>query len=859
MRMKRWHGLLLLLITTGVLQAQEIKPPYWEDIQAFKKQDSLQFPGTNKILFVGSSSFTNWKDVQDYFPSYPIINRGFGGSSLPDVIRYSKDVIFPYRPKQIVIYCGENDLAASDTVTAKMVFSRFVQLFNMIRTRLPAVPIIYISMKPSPSRQLLTPKMREGNSMIRSFLKKKKKTVFVDVYREMIDDEGKPIPELFLEDQLHMNKKGYGIWQKAIEPYLIKNDTELKSPDGNIVFKLNLKDSSPSYSLSYKNNLLIENSFLNLDLDGLGMLNAASMEKAPVFKEVKENYELFVGKASKVSNHYRQATIYLQDGKNKDYHFSLEVRAFNDGLAFRYVLPKLSNHSSFTLLDEQTQFRFMSDPVVKALLLPDFFSSHEGLYTTMPLSKIKEDTLMDMPALFQFPNKIFLAITEAALLDYAGMYLVNHNGILCGKLSPLPNQQKIKVKAVLPHVSPWRVLLISDRVGALIESNIITSLNEPTAIQDLSWLHPGTSTFPWWNGTIIPDNVVGGNNFETNKYYIDFCAANNIRYHSVVEYGGHEWYTNDGSDYQPGPNADITKPVAGLDMKQICDYAKSKNVEVRVWTHWKALYPKLDTAFALFQKWGLSGMMVDFMDRDDQEMVNIQTEILKKAAAHHLHIQFHGAYKPTGLSRTYPNEFTREGTLNYEHDKWDNLVNPNADINIPFTRMLAGSTDYHLGGFRALPYSKFIVQNFRPYVMGTRCHMLAMYVVLESYLGMVCDYPDAYIGQPGFEVIQGMPTTWDETHVPAAEVDQYVSIARRKKDTWYVGTITDSSARQIDLPLSFLPVGKFTADIYSDAPDADVNANLLTRQTVTVDRTTSLKLSLASGGGNIIILNKLKK
>jgi alpha-glucosidase len=523
------------------------------------------------------------------------------------------------------------------------------------------------------------------------------------------------------------------------------------------------------------------------------------------------------------------------------------------------LFPKENGQSSFALADERTQFRFTGDPVVKALLLPGFTTSHEGLYTTAPLSGIKEDTLMDMPALFQFPDKTYMAITEAALVDYAGMYLVKRQGVLCSQLSPLPDQPAIKVKAALPHKSPWRVLLISDRIGTLIESNIITSLNAPSAIKDISWLKPGTSTFPWWNGTIIPDKgVVGGNNFETNKYYIDFCAANNITYHTVVEYGGHEWYTNDGEGYQPGNNVDITKPVAGLDMKQVCDYAKQKNVGVRVWTHWKALYPKLDTAFAVFEKWGLSGMMVDFMDRDDQEMVNIQNEILRKAAAHHLHIQFHGAYKPTGLSRTWPNEFTREGTLNYEVHKWDTLVTPDADLNIVFTRMLAGATDYHLGGFRALPRSKFVVQSLRPFVMGTRCHMLAMYVVLESYLAMVCDYPDAYIGQPGFEVIKNMPTTWDQTHVTAAEPGKYISIARRKNDSWYIGTITGSKERDITISLGFLPPGKYTAEIYSDAADAGENADHLTKQTIVVDRSTVLKLVLASGGGNIIVLNKFK-
>jgi alpha-glucosidase len=634
-----------------------------------------------------------------------------------------------------------------------------------------------------------------------------------------------------------------------------REEVRLTSPDGNIMFTLQLNKDLPEYSIAYKKYALIKNSILNLVFEDRGISKISGTDPTPVFTEVNENYDLVVGKAKRVNNHYKQVIVSLQGIKN--YRVNLEVRAFNDGVAFRYILPK-QNKNSYTLLEEQTEFKFTSDPIVKALQLPNFTSSHEGLYTTMPLSKIKEDILMDMPSLFQFPNKVFLAITEAALLDYAGMYLIKHDGILSGKLSPFPNQTEIKVKAILPHKSPWRVFLISDRIGTLIESNIITSLNEPTKIKDWSWLKPGTTTFPWWNGTIIPDTIKGGNNFETNKYYIDFCAANNIKSHTIVEYGGHEWYTNDGEGYQPGKNADITKPVAELDIKQICDYARSKNVEIRVWTHWKALYPKLDEAFALFEKWGLNGMMVDFMDRDDQEMVNIQTEILQKAAKHHLHIQFHGAYKNTGLSRPYPNELTREGTLNYEVHKWNNIVTPDADMDIFFTRMLAGSTDYHLGGFKALPKSKFVVQNFRPYVMGTRCHMLAMYVVLENYLPMICDYPDAYIGEPGFEVLKNMPTTWDETKVTEAKVGEYISIARRKNNAWYIGTVTNSTPREIKLKLDFLPAGNYSAEIYGDAPDSNENANHLIKKKTVVNKTTVLKLVLSSGGGNIIELHKLK-
>jgi len=197
-------------------------PPFWNDIQNFKKQDSASFPPGNAILLIGSSSFTKWTDVQDYFPGYTIVNRGFGGSTLLDEIFYVNDIVFPYQPKQIIIYCGENDLASSDTVTAAMVFDRFKQLFQMIRNKTEA-PIAYISMKPSPSRRHLFPKMREGNQLIKDFLVTQKNTAFIDVHQKMLNAADEPIPEIFLDDSLHMNAKGYAIWQKEIQPYLLKD------------------------------------------------------------------------------------------------------------------------------------------------------------------------------------------------------------------------------------------------------------------------------------------------------------------------------------------------------------------------------------------------------------------------------------------------------------------------------------------------------------------------------------------------------------------------------------------------------------------------------------------------------------
>lgn len=632
----------------------------------------------------------------------------------------------------------------------------------------------------------------------------------------------------------------------------------LKSLDGNLVFTFKLSETGPAYQVNYKGNNLIEDSRLDLVFREAPDLMASLTPLKPVFREVDERYDLIVGKTKTVRSHYREVLIPLKERGGAERQINLVVRAFDDGLAFRYEFPLQENWTAYTLTEERSTFRLAQNPQVRTLFLPGFTSSHEGHYSTLSLDQVKENVLMDMPTLFEFPNHIYLAITEAALRDYAGMYLMKHEGLLTSQLSPLPGQNEIKVKAVLPHRTPWRVLMISDRIGALIESNILTSLNEPTSIKDVSWIKPGKTTFPWWNGNVTPDtNFAPGNNFETNKYYIDFCARNGLEYHSVVEYGLHEWYVNDGANFMPGPHADVTTPVPGLDMKQVCDYAREKGVGIRVWVHWKALYPKLDAAFAQFEKWGIKGMMVDFMDRDDQEMVNIQEEILRKAAEHHLHIQFHGAYKPTGMNRTYPNEFTREGTLNYENNKWAAGLSPDHDIMMPFTRMMAGATDYHLGGFRAVPESQYKIQYTRPLMLGTRCHMLAMYVVLESYLGMVCDYPESYEGQPGFDFLQEVPTVWDETRVLGAEVGEYITIARRKGADWYVGTITNTRPREIQVSLDFLEKSDYTADLYQDSPDAIQNPNHLSKQTRVVNSSDVMKIKIAPGGGQVMRLRKI--
>jgi alpha-glucosidase len=632
---------------------------------------------------------------------------------------------------------------------------------------------------------------------------------------------------------------------------------KLVSPDGNLQFVFKLTKTSPSYNITYKGRPVITGAELGLRFAEEGIFKNDLKAGKAIARDGEEKYSLIVGKASNVQEKYRELIIPLEQTKSPFRQVNIIVRAFNDGVAFRYEFPQQNTFTAFTLAAENSSFPIPADAKTLALFFPNFTSSHEGLYSSSLWSEVKEDTLIDLPVLFELPG-VYLAITEAALTDYAGMYLVKKNGIATSKLSPFRNDTGIAVKHTLPHQSPWRVLMISDRVGALIESNLLTNLSPPCKIEDLSWIKPGATTWPWWNGNVIPDTIAGGNNFETNQYYIDFCARNSIEFHSVVEYGLHEWYVNDGAGFSPGPNADPSKAVPGLNMQALCDYAKGKGVGIRVWVHWRALYPKLDKTFEQYEKWGIKGLMVDFMDRDDQEMVNIQEEILQKAAKHKLHIQFHGAYKPTGMTRTWPNEFTREGVLNYEYNKWDRLVTPDHDVNVAFTRLLAGSTDYHLGGFRFVTPSQFRPQYTRPMIVGTRCHMMAMYVVLENALGMFADYPDAYGEQWAFKMLTWMPTTWDETKVLDAKVGEYVIVARRKKNTWYVGGITNNKAREITLPLSFLSAIPHTGFIFEDGDEADKDPNQIkSRQPMdNLYNKDSLKLKFAPGGGVFMVLTE---
>jgi alpha-glucosidase len=399
-----------------------------------------------------------------------------------------------------------------------------------------------------------------------------------------------------------------------------------------------------------------------------------------------------------------------------------------------------------------------------------------------------------------------------------------------------------------PFVSPWRILMISDDPGQLLESNIILHLSDPPAIEDTSWIKPGKTTFPWWNHYVLEGvDFKPGVNTATMKHYIDFCAEQGIPYHSL---DGLDiaWY---GGPIAPNGPTDVTTAAPSIDMPELLRYAKEKGVRLRLWMHWKALKPQIDEAFATYERWGIEGVMVDFMDRDDQEMVRFYHEMARKAARHHLTVTLHGAYKPTGMERTWPNVLTYEAVLNQEYNKWrgpaDRGTPPAHNLDVAFIRMLAGPLDYHQGGMRNVLPENYHFRDIAPPVPGTRGHQLAMYVVYQNHLSMMADYPAAYRGQPGLKFLVEVPTTWDETRVLHAEFGKCIVIARRKGDVWYLGGMTAGEARTLTLPLRILGDGSYRAELYEDQLADGPTAVSLRKQIVSADKPLEVVIPRAGG------------
>ncbi|MFL6450900.1 MAG: glycoside hydrolase family 97 protein [Bryobacteraceae bacterium] len=618
----------------------------------------------------------------------------------------------------------------------------------------------------------------------------------------------------------------------------------LTSPDGNLKFEINTPSGQLSYSVSFQGKAVIEQSALRLQLQDQRPLGTGMTIVSQNPSQGVDEYKLLAGKRSEVYDRYNALSINAEEAGPRGRRLQIQARAYNDGIAFRYVILSQPALREYRLTKEATEFRLSRDAVTYALLLPNYRTSYESEYLKVNASYFSgkaglgQATLIGLPYLMHLNGIGWLAITEADLRNNAAMYLAG-TGQGWGEHQfesriSVGDEPEVLVRGTLPHTSAWRVLLIGDHPGRLIESTLLTSLNPPSKISDVSWIHAGLAAWDWWSGSLDPD---GNSSFTTEnmKTYVDFAAQSKFPY-TLVDAG---W----------AKPHDITEMNGKIDIPVLVQYARGKHVKIWIWLHHDDVARQMEEAFPLYETWGVAGVKVDFIERDDQVGIDFYYRVAEQAAQHHLMVDFHGATKPWGIERTYPNVLGYEAVLGMEQSKAGGRDNPDHRATLPFTRMLGGLMDYTPGGFSNVTEDDFVPRGKRPLVMGTRAQQLAMYAIYEAPIQMVSDSPKSYRDQPSFEFIEHAPATWDDTRVLSGEPGEYIVMARRSGKEWFVGSLTNRRGREIDVPLEFLGPGKYQAQIFADAPDADRYPKNVAITRRAVDQTTHLKAKLASGGG----------
>jgi len=630
-------------------------------------------------------------------------------------------------------------------------------------------------------------------------------------------------------------------------------ELRITSPSGAVSVAVRLdRTGAPEWSVAFRGSILLAWSPLGVELQGSPPLRGAMAIERSIRRQVDESYELVTGKTRLARNRCRELRVQFQERAPSARRLELCFRAYDDGAAFRYVIGGTMDGEAIAIVRELTEFRFPADIQAWAFQVNTFRSSFEGLYLPTTVDAIPDTALVHPPLTLQRADGVALALTEADLTDYAGMYLAGRPGAALGvALPPLPDAQPVCVRGRTPFPSPWRILMIGARAGDLITSTIIENLSSPCALEDVSWIRPGKVMFPWWPKFLADaPGVPSRLDFANQKYYIDFAADHGIRYLEMEP----PWYGDEADCIRHPERYDITRPVPELRLPDLFAHARDRGVGIFLWGHWKTLDRQADSALPLFTQWGAVGLKIDFMDRDDQDMIRWYEGMLRATAKHRLMVYLHGASKPTGSRRTWPHLMTVEGVLGNEQNKVAGHVTPEHTVTLPFTRMLAGPMDFTPGGFRNVTVAEFRPNHDRPMVQGTRCHQLAMYVVYESPLVMVADAPSAYRGQPGFSFIEDVPASWDTSVVVDGRIADYIVIARRSGADWYVGAMTDWTPRELRVPLRFLGPGKFLARLYEDGPDADRVATDLRERSIAVARGDTLTLRLAPGGGAAVRL-----
>ncbi|HEX8504728.1 MAG TPA: glycoside hydrolase family 97 protein [Hymenobacter sp.] len=631
-------------------------------------------------------------------------------------------------------------------------------------------------------------------------------------------------------------------------------DYHLKSPDGKLDLLVQAGGPALRWSVQHEATPIITPSEVSLTLAGGEVLGKNPVVSKAQTTSVNTTIATPIYKKSQVIDNYNQLTLTLKGG------YGLVARAYNDGVAYRFVTSRKGN---LTVLSEQADFNFAQDyeslvPFVRDLRVPtdQYISSFESLYSVQKLSGVKRDTLAFLPALVAVGEQKKAVILEADVEDYPGMFL-KRGGAAPGLHADfarypaeeaaggfhnmqlvVPRRENYIAKTRGSRTFPWRAVVVSAQDKELANNDMVYKLAAPSRVKDASWIKPGKVAWDWWNDWNISHvDFRAGLNTPTYKYYIDFAAANKLEY-VILDEGWSE-------------ETDFLKISPKIDLAELIAYGKQKNVGIILWANWRSLTEKMEQAYQQYSAMGVKGFKIDFLDRDDQKMVRSSYELARKAADHKLLVDFHGMHKPDGLQRTYPNVIGYEGVKGLENNKWTpNDDVPRYDVSIPFIRMMAGPMDYTPGAMRNATKADFRPSGSLPMSQGTRCHQLAMYVVFEAPLQMLADSPTAYQKeQESTDFIAQVPTVFDQTVALDGKVGEYVALARKKADTWYVGAMSNWNAREMTLDCSFLGDGNYEAVIFRDGINADRDPTDYKREVVKVSSKDRLKIALSPGGG----------
>ena len=613
----------------------------------------------------------------------------------------------------------------------------------------------------------------------------------------------------------------------------------VKSPDNNIVVTINNAEKL-SYTVTYKGRSIVEPSQLGFEFKDeepmTGNFSVIDNEE----KNVNEKWIPVVkSKHAEILNSYNEMHLTIKEKSGPMRRMELLVRAYNDGAAFRYKLLRSARIGERQITKELTTFAIPGDPKAWIVEYKGYASSNEAEFFEHPLSYLNEKSIAGMPLLLEFGKECWVAITEARIDNYSAFY-IGTNGItnqLTTKLVPLPGESEngVRVRFDDEVFTPWRVLMIGETPGTLIESEIIQNLNDPCAIQDVSWIRPGISAWDnWWSGDVKMEIPV-------IKQYIDLASEMGWPY-MLVDW---QWYGKFNT-----PEADITKWAPQISIPEIIDYAGSKNVKILLWLYSSDVNRNgaFKTAFPIYRKWGIAGVKIDFMDRDDQYMVNWYHDIIECAAENHLLVDFHGAYKPDGIIRTWPNMITREGVMGNEYYKFSEKMSPEHNVKLAFTRMLAGQMDYTPGAFLNVTKEQF--KNQTPaLVWNTRAAELSKFVIYESPLTVVCDHPDHILGQAGADFLKIVPTVWDDIKFLGGYPGDFVAIAKRSGEEWFVGVMNNSTGKSIEIRFDFLPPGHYEFETWADTKKSGNEPTELKKSVQKIEVGATSKVTMSDNGG----------